>query len=207
MKVAFIVLALSGLAFSAPQPKKLFHEHFEDFMDLIVAEVGEELSSLSEQYIQYDEFLVSANYLISSNFKDLVYEMEFLPEFQAVVDFLENDNIDILYFINIFNEFIDSFEISRKTRQQATGKDFNSFINDSINLFPKEKLAALYDQKMSEDEGFRVAMENLSSDEWSSVFNALWQSEIFQSEVNSLNENGINIHLLLNEILAIFGQN
>lgn len=74
-------------------------------------------------------------------------------------------------------------------------------------MFPKEKLAALYDHKMAEDEEFRVAIENLQGDEWNRVFNALWESEVFKAEVNALNENGIDITVLLTEVLAIFGQN
>lgn len=76
-----------------------------------------------------------------------------------------------------------------------------------ISLFPKEKLAALYDQKMAEDEEFRVAMENLSSDEWDETFSALWDSSVFQNEVQTLLEHGIDVHVLLKELMAVFGQN
>lgn len=84
MKFAITFLALVALSYAAPQPRKLFHEHFEDFTDVIVEEVGQELNELMEQYLQFDEFLVSLNYLVTPNFRNLVYEMEDLPEFKAV---------------------------------------------------------------------------------------------------------------------------
>lgn len=84
MKVAITFLALVALSYAAPQPRKLFHEHFEDFMNVIIEEVDDELGELLEQYMQFDEFKVSLAYLASPNFRNLVYEMEDLPEFKAV---------------------------------------------------------------------------------------------------------------------------
>lgn len=60
---------------------------------------------------------------------------------------------------------------------------------------------------MAEDEEFRTAIQNLESDEWESVFSALWESEVFQAEVAALSENGIEISVLFEQLLAIFGQN
>ncbi|MBN4841774.1 hypothetical protein, partial [Citrobacter braakii] len=109
MKQAFVLFALVGLAFSAPQQRKLFHEHFDDFMYIIIEEVGGEIDHLMGHYLEYEEFSSALQYLQTNNFKELVYEMEALPEFIAVVDFLENDNIDIHFFIDLFNEMIENY--------------------------------------------------------------------------------------------------
>ncbi|KAJ0173692.1 hypothetical protein K1T71_010841 [Dendrolimus kikuchii] len=207
MKLAIVLLALIGLAYSAPQPRKLFHEHFDDFMTVIGEEVGEKVAALADKYAEFDEYRTALDYMRTNGFKTLVYEMESLPEFQAVVAFLENDNIDVLYFIDLLNEVLDGIARKRTNRQEPSGKDFTSFVNDLILIFPKEKLAALYDQKMEEDEVFRVAMENLLSDEWDEVFTALWNSSVFQAEVDTLLDHGIDVDVLMKEILAIFGQN
>lgn len=84
MKFAVVLFALVAVAVSAPQPKKIFHENFEDFLDLIQDEIGDEMDELLEEYIQYDEFLATLNYFRDPNFRNLVYEMEDLPEFKAV---------------------------------------------------------------------------------------------------------------------------
>ncbi|KAJ8713957.1 hypothetical protein PYW08_007577 [Mythimna loreyi] len=207
MKQALVVLALVGLAFCAPQPRKLFHEHVEDFIDVIDEEVGQDIQELMDQYVEFDEFWQALEYMRTNNFKDLVYEMESLPEFVAVIDFLENDNIDIHYFLDLFNELIETVDRKRNQRQSPSGKDLTAFTRDSIALFPKEKLQALYDQKLAEDEEFRTAIENLNSEEWDAVFGALWDSEVFQKEVQTLGENGIDIGVFLEQIVAIFGQN
>lgn len=84
MKVALVVFSLIGLGFAAPQPKKLFHEHFDEFMNIIVEDAGGELDHILSHYLEYDEFLASLDYMKTNNFRNLVDEMEHLPEFQAV---------------------------------------------------------------------------------------------------------------------------
>ncbi|GBP54336.1 hypothetical protein EVAR_38570_1 [Eumeta japonica] len=208
MKTALVFFALAAFGYGSPTPRKLFHEHFDDFMAIIIEEVGDEVQHITEHYMEFDDFLVSLDYLQTQNFKDLVNEMEHLPEFIAVVDFLENDNIDIHYFLDLFHETLDGVGDRKKRSQRHTisGTDFNSYIRDIIDLFPKDKLAALYDEKMEGDEEFKTAMENLYSDEWHATFNALVESEIFQKEVDTLAEKGIDFHLVIAEILAVFGQ-
>ncbi|KAJ8723987.1 hypothetical protein PYW07_007967 [Mythimna separata] len=208
MKQALVVLALVGLAFCAPQPRKLFHEHVEDFIDVIDEETGDEFQQLMDQYIEFDEFWQALEYMKTNNFKDLVYEMESLPEFVAVIDFLENDNIDIHYFLDLFNELLETVDRMRLQRQSvASGKDLTAFTRDCIAMFPKEKLSALFDQKFAEDEEFRTAIENLNSEEWDTVFGALWDSDVFKAEVQTLADNGIDVGVFIEQIVAIFGQN
>ncbi|XP_061721424.1 uncharacterized protein LOC133528178 [Cydia pomonella] len=206
MKVAACLLALVALAASAPQPRKDFHEHFRDFLDLIIQEAGEQMEELSATYEQFDDFNAAMNYVQSAGFKEIVAEMESLPEFQAVVDFLEADNIDITFFLDILDEVVNAIPSSRRTRQ-ASGTSLTSFIQDSIAFFPKEKLDALFHQKKEDDEEFRNAIDNLFSDEWRTTFSALLETPQFQQEADTLLENGIDLHAVFDEIVAIFGQN
>ncbi|KAL0819745.1 hypothetical protein ABMA28_007793 [Loxostege sticticalis] len=113
MKVLFL-FALVVIAFAAPQPKKIFHEHVDDFLEIIYDEAGVELEQIMIQYVDFEEFQKTLAYVASANYKDLVYEMEAIPEFKA------------------------------KARQTLSGRDFNSYIKDTTGVFPKEKLAALY---------------------------------------------------------------
>ncbi|XP_068619107.1 protein G12-like [Battus philenor] len=206
MKVAIILLSIVSLSFSAPQPRKIFHEHAEDFLELIMQESNDEIMQIFESYLEFEEFTKSLDYMTTSDFKQLVYEMESLPEFKAVVDFLENDNIDILYFIDRLNEIIEEIQEVKRTRQEISGKDMTAYINDCIAVFPKDKLVALFEEKVAEDEEFRVAIENLQSDEWDQIWNALWENETFLEEANILLENGIDLQVLLVELKAVFGQ-
>lgn len=96
--------------------------------------------------------------------------------------------------------------VEKRSRHSTSGQDFASFIEDTIALFPKDKLAALFNQKIAEDEEFASAIDNLKSDEWDAVFSALWENDVFNAEVETLAANGIDIHALLHEIVAIFGQ-
>ncbi|CAB3248976.1 unnamed protein product [Arctia plantaginis] len=133
--------------------------------------------------------------------------MEDLPEFNAVLDFLEKDNIDIHTFIDLLNEILEDIEkMKRNTRQSVSGTTMTDFIYDSIAVFPTAKLSALFDEKMANDEAFSTALINLRSEEFSQLANALFENEIFRQEIQSLRENGVEIEVLMDEVLAIFGQ-
>ncbi|XP_047537166.1 uncharacterized protein LOC125071120 [Vanessa atalanta] len=204
MKVAIAFLALVAVACSAPQPRVLFHEHFEEFSRLIGDEAGDDLSHLVEHYLEFEEFQASLDYLVTPNFRNLVYEMEDLPEFKAVVEYLETHDIDINYFINAINNFVD--DVQRRTlRHEVSGRDMSSFIKDCIDAFPKAKLTALYEQKMAEDDQFRNAMESFETEEWDELYSALWQNETFLKEVEILKENGIDVEIVLLEAKAVLG--
>ncbi|XP_059053322.1 uncharacterized protein LOC131847704 [Achroia grisella] len=211
MKACFVLLALVAVACSAPQQRKLFHEHFEDFLIVIGESAGQELTELAEKYFEFEEFRATIDYIASTDFKNLVYEMESLPEFKAVIDFLEANNIDILYFIDRFNTLLEEGPggppMSKGARVEPSGTDFTSFIKDNIDLFPKDDLFALFEQKIAEDADFKSAFDNLNSDEWREIFGALWESEQFLAEVQTLADNGIDVGILLYEIVAIFGLN
>lgn len=93
----------------------------------------------------------------------------------------------------------------RSLRQSVSGRDFTAFMQDSIAIFPNEKLVALYDEKVAEDEAFRLAMESFYSDEWNEIYSALWENETFLNEVATLKENGIDVEVLLLEARAVLG--
>ncbi|XP_049877488.1 uncharacterized protein LOC126374808 [Pectinophora gossypiella] len=208
MKTALVVLALVAVGYAAPQPRKLFHEHLEDFLDVVREEAGAELEHIFEHYLEFEEFVATLDYLATADYKELIYEMESLPEFKAVVDFLEKDNIDIMFFVDLVNEMLEQqFPPSaRKVRHELSGTDYSAFINDIIDAFPKEKLAALYEEKIAEYDDFRVALENLESQEWQDTWNALWNSEVFQKEIQTLESHGIYFNSLIKELRALFGQ-
>ncbi|XP_046971381.1 uncharacterized protein LOC124538381 [Vanessa cardui] len=204
MKVAIAFLALVAVACSAPQPRALFHEYFEEFSRIIGEEAGDDINHLLEHYLEFEEFQASLDYLVTPNFRNLVYEMEDLPEFKAVVDYLETHNIDINYFINAINNFVD--DVQRRTlRHSVSGRDMSSFIRDCIDEFPKARLTALYEQKMAEDDEFRSAMESFETEEWNELYSALWENETFLNEVTILRDNGIDVELILLEAKAMLG--
>ncbi|CAK1553870.1 unnamed protein product [Leptosia nina] len=207
MKV-LILLSLVCLGLAAPQLRKPFHEHFSDFIDLIQEEAGHDLDHLNGHYLEFDEFTGSLDYMATKDFNGLVKEMESLPEFTAVVDFLEGHEIDITYYIDLFNEFIDNLSARKKnTRHEVSGTSMSAYIQDSIALLPKDQLAALYDEKMENDEEFKRAMDSLQSEEWQEIWVALWENETFKAEADQMAEFGIDLQMLLTELVAIFGQN
>ncbi|XP_047507226.1 uncharacterized protein LOC125051111 [Pieris napi] len=206
MKAAVVLLSLVCLGWAAPQMRKPFHEHFSDFITIIDDEAGDERDHLTEHYLEFEEFRASIDYMAGKDFKGLVKEMEDLPEFKAVIEFLEGHEIDITYYIDLLDIFIDQLSAGQK-RHELSGRDVSAYIKDTIAILPKEKLDALYDEKIENDEEFKRAMDSLQSDEWKEIWDALWENETFKAEADELSKNGIDLQMLLSELVAIFGQN
>lgn len=82
MKALFSVLAL-GVLSNTIHGQKLFHEHYDDFIQ-VLEDDADELIRIAEQYLEFDEFISTVLYLQSKDFKEIIYEMESLPEFNAV---------------------------------------------------------------------------------------------------------------------------
>lgn len=100
MKVAALVLALVAFVASAPQPRKDFHDHFADFVTIISEEVGSEIEHVFEHYLEFEEFQAAVEYIKTANFKELILEMESLPQFQAVsilISTIKNTYITYIY--------------------------------------------------------------------------------------------------------------
>lgn len=57
-----------------------------------------------------------------------------------------------------------------------------------------------------QDEDFKAAIEGLQSDEFEELMDALFANPQFQAEIKALEDNGINVLTLLDEVVAIFGQ-
>jgi hypothetical protein len=103
--------------------------------------------------------------------------------------------------------FSESRSHGIQARQQPSGRDHVSYINDNIALFPKAKLAALFDEKLNEDADFKAAIEGVRSDEFQQLYAELWQSEEFLKEIQILEDNGLSMSALIDEVIAIMGQN
>ncbi|CAH2045576.1 unnamed protein product, partial [Iphiclides podalirius] len=205
MKVTIVFLSTLALIFSAPQPRKNFHRHADDFLDLILDESFDEIFCIMDRYLEYEEFTRNLDYL-AWNFRHLVYEIKLLPEFKAMTDFLKQDNISIWYFIDLLDEIIEDLQDFRTARHLVSGRNMTAFINDCVAVFPQNKLTGLYKWKIAKDKEFRVAMENLQSEEWNQICDALWSNETFIGITKILNTNGIDLQVLVYALKATFGQ-
>jgi hypothetical protein len=94
-----LLFALFSVALAAPQPRKLFHEHYDDFAALVRKEVGPQRQALSSQYMEFEEFKTAMDYMSTPAFKNLIFEMEDLPEFKAVSIFYIDSNQYLKMFV------------------------------------------------------------------------------------------------------------
>ncbi|XP_049866133.1 uncharacterized protein LOC126366844 [Pectinophora gossypiella] len=208
---ACLVVFLVTYSYAAPYETKPFPKHVEDFIGVIIAESGLELERLLRHYGENTDFGYAVTYFRTENFKEVWHETQTLPEFKAVIRFLDDAQIDVVYSLSRINELLDMNEPVRfRKRPPGNVKEssaLNSFINESMGFFPKSKLAALFEQKMKEDSNFRNTIDKLKTKEWERLYDALWRSPEFKSLVYTVHENGLDVRLLIEQVIAVFGQN
>jgi hypothetical protein len=80
-------------------------------------------------------------------------------------------------------------------------------MREYIAALPKEKLSALFEEKLNEDADFKAAIEGIKSDEFQQLYRDLWQNEVFLAEVKAMADNGIDVNVVVDQLFAMFGQN
>lgn len=84
MKVTVLVLCLITLGKSAVVVNGPFSKHIEDFIGVILAESGLEMERLLSQHAENKEFAMATMYFKTTDFREIIYQIESLPEFRTV---------------------------------------------------------------------------------------------------------------------------
>nr|ABX39537.1 major allergen protein [Anthocharis cardamines] len=213
-----IVLSLVCLGWAAPQSGKSFQDYFKEFLDISVIFEGAHHERQTNAYLTYPEFQKELNAIEVIDFKQLNRDLETVPEYKAVVTFLKEHTIDVNYYIEFFENFVDEISAklgttltkhhNRQRRHPMTGRTLNTSIVDTVSMLPRRQLRMLFHEKMAHDELFRTTIEALRSQEWKELYRALWANRTFMNIVNALAHSGFDLKYFLEEFTpALFGQN
>lgn len=82
---------------------------------------------------------------------------------------------------------------------------FNGLLNDVVELFPKEDLKALFDQKVANGGEFADFVAKYSTDEFKKLLKKLELSPVAQKLFKRFRKHGLDVHKLVKFGMAFFG--
>jgi hypothetical protein len=210
MKTALVLFALvaASAAWKIPNiGKGELAKEIQDFLNLMP---DDQIMAITLQYLSEDtEFQNMIKYLSSAEFKELVRDVEALPEIKTLMDYVHHAGIDIYYLVNKLNELIGLPPLTAPSNfgigEQITG-GIKGYIKDIESIIPTEDIKALYKKKLETSVVFRKFIAELSSKNFQTIVNKVYANQKFQTLLDHARKAGVDlirIKELLKKILNI----
>lgn len=209
----FAVLALIGLGQAHKLPnfgKGALHEDIQDILDLVPME---EIATVFVEYLGEDvEFQNVIQYLEDNNVpKHLVIEIEAIPEVINFLNFMQKEDVDIYFVVNMINKALDikklippsSYVYSAKPMKRTGG--VAGFFKDVKILFNYDDFIRIYVEKMQSSPAFVRYVQELKSDNFQQVVNKVYSSKSFQIILNGLKKYGVNVQIVADIMFIVLG--
>lgn len=206
MKFALVLLAFVAAASAKIEIPNFgrgeLYKDIQEFLDLIPVE---KVVDITVQYYTKDaEFQKAIKYFQNPEFKQLVQDVEALPEIKVLMDYIHNAGIDIYKIVNILNRALDlppltppSFVVGA----QITG-GIRGYVDDILAVLPIDQLQALYDKKLKESKAFADFIAQLSSDNFQQIVNKVYAHPKTQELLEHARSYGIDL-MVIKDLLEI----
>ncbi|XP_011168435.1 uncharacterized protein LOC105201867 [Solenopsis invicta] len=217
----FAILAIIGLGqayafpdnphFGYPQERTLMDE-LMDFVNILPMDL---VTDIVIKYARTDEKVQGAmQYLVKPEFHALLRETEALPEYQALVVYLEKTGLPVIDAIKQLHKAIGMEDyvppkvesiIESEIGIQKIGDGMKGMLEDLYNVLPMDKIEALYNEKLQTSKIFADFIAKITSQEMQKLVTDLYKHETYNNFVMKSRENGLEFQELTKFISSIFG--
>jgi len=207
MKFGLVLLAIVAAASAKIEIPNFgrgeLHKDIQEFLNLLPQE---KILAITLQYYAEDkEFQNMLKYFQSQGFKDLVVDVEALPEIKVLMDYIHNAGIDIYKIVNLLNEALGLPSLTPPSTfvvgTQITG-GIKGYVNDIMAVLPKQKLQELYEQKLKSSKAFKKFIEQLESKNFQEIVNKVYAHPKFQELLQHAKKVNIDL-IVIKDLLKI----
>lgn len=208
MKFALVLLAFVATATAAPWQipnvgRGELARELQDFLDILPQD---QIASITLQYYAQDpEFQAMIQYFKSEGFKALLKDVRAIPEYKALMDYMYNAGIDVYKLQELLNKLLG---ISQFDDEYITG-GIRGYVDDiRAAVRPvKDRLVALYKQKMQTSKVFQDFIAQLQSPNFQQLVNKVYVHPKFQELLKHAVDKKIDLQLVREMLRAILGIN
>ncbi|XP_011863051.1 PREDICTED: uncharacterized protein LOC105559404 [Vollenhovia emeryi] len=209
MKFALVLLAFVAAASAKIEIPNFgrgeLHKDIQEFLDLMPVEKILEITV--QYYTQDTEFQNMIKYLQSEGFKQLVKDVEALPEIKVLMDYIHNAGIDIYKMVNMFNSALGLPPLTPPSYAigvQITG-GLKGYVQDILAILPKQQLQDLYKKKLETSKAFADFIKQLESDNFQQIVNKVYAHPKFQELLTHAKNAGIDLMVIKNLLEILWG--
>jgi len=207
MKFGLVLLAIVAAASAKIEIPNFgrgeLHKDIQEFLNLLPQE---KILAITLQYYAEDkEFQNMLKYFQSQGFKDLVVDVEALPEIKVLMDYIHNAGIDIYKIVNLLNKALGLPSLTPPSTfvigTQITG-GIKGYVHDIMAILPKQKLQELYEQKLKSSKAFKKFIEQLESKNFQEIVNKVYVHPKFQELLQHAKKVNIDL-IVIKDLLKI----
>ncbi|CAK9829268.1 Protein G12 [Anthophora retusa] len=208
----FAVLALSTPmdAYHVPRVGNgALADEIQDFADILPLD---DMVTILLEYIAEDtEFQKVVTYLQTPEFKNLVTDLEAMPEVKNLLDYAQKAGLDVYYLVNKANRYLGLRELTppatfAKVNYKITG-GVRGFLDDIEALIPLEKVRALYRQKLATSKVFADFVAQLTSPAFQRIVDSLCSNNNFNALLAKAKAAGVDVAAVKELLKSILGLN
>lgn len=210
MKFALVLLAFVATASAKIELPNFgrgeLYKDIQEFLDLMPVE---QIFDITIQYYTQDaEFQKMIQYFKSEGFKQLVKDVEALPEIKVLMDYIHNAGIDIYKMVNLMNSALGLPPLTPPNYYvadvQITG-GVKGYVQDILAVLPKQQLQNLYDKKLKTSKAFADFIKQLQSDNFQQIVNKVYTNPKFQEFLAHARNSGIDLLVIKNLLEILWG--
>lgn len=201
MKVAVALLValvsaspLNAIQFPATGSGALARE-LQPFLDLIPVE---KILEISKAYLAQDrEFQIAVELLKSNESKQWVQEVEQETEFKHLLNYVQNNGLDIKFLVNRFNKALGIPSLVSRIKTffaphiMITG-GIEGYVQDIGSLISMDKFEPLYEEKIANSRVFKNFVHEVTTVEYISFYVSIFSNRHYQNLEQQAGDHGIN---------------
>uniref|UniRef100_F4MI43 Putative microvillar-like protein 1 n=1 Tax=Phlebotomus perniciosus TaxID=13204 RepID=F4MI43_PHLPE len=196
---AIIAAVATSQAFTV-EPRGL-QEDLQEFQDLLPVE---DMVKLAVDYLMNDkEFQAVVAYFQSAEFAKLWEGVFKNKEVKEVVAFLQNAGLDVVGLLNEVANFLNLPPVKPTNARRGTGLE--GFLNDLLAMLPKDKLVALFKEKLQTSPEFKAFYEKLTGAEFKKLTDSMFNSKEVQGYLKELKNHKVDLLKFLQVFKEFFG--
>uniref|UniRef100_A0A1L8DRE9 Putative microvillar protein with insect allergen related repeat n=1 Tax=Nyssomyia neivai TaxID=330878 RepID=A0A1L8DRE9_9DIPT len=184
------------------QPRGL-DQDFQDFLELVPLE---DIIKVALDYLTNDkEFQQAFAYLQSKDFAKVWEGVFKLKDVKDCLKFLQNAGLDVYDLLNQLGGLLNLPPVKPTFARRGTGLD--GFLNDVLALLPKDKLVALFKEKLQTSPEFKAFVDKVTSPEFEKLGKAVLNNPEFKTYLKELKEHGFDLVKFFEVVKTFFGFN
>ncbi|XP_043587393.1 uncharacterized protein LOC122569831 [Bombus pyrosoma] len=165
----------------------------QDFANIIPLD---DIVALFHEYVNQDsEMQAWFNYIQSNEVKNLVSDLENIPEFRDLLNYQQNAGLDAYYLANKINDFLHLARLVPPNRaKRAVTGGIRGFLDQVEAMLPMEQIRALFRQKLANSKVFADFMHFLGSPTSQRLVDAMCAKPAFNNHLAKLQSYGVHLN-------------
>uniref|UniRef100_U5EMJ5 Putative secreted protein n=1 Tax=Corethrella appendiculata TaxID=1370023 RepID=U5EMJ5_9DIPT len=206
MKAAIFLVSLVVIASAATYQQRGLNEDLEDFMKLVPVD---KITKLAVEYFTTDKEVQDAfKYLQGKEFASVWDQFFALKQVKDLLKYLNGAGLDVYTFLN---EVADLFGVAhvkpsvRSLETRKTGHGISGLVDEVLALLPKDKLKALFEEKLKTSAEFKKFFDKLQHADFKELADFYQNSKEVQAAFQKLREHGIDVDKFFELVKGFFG--